>query len=130
MAPGHNLFSLAVIGLIPFAVLDLMLLRLPATFSLGRIGCVAVGGLLGILALLVPAHWEVWSPQYTGGHMGSTAVLSLMVAPVFCIVPMLVGVAIAWGLSSIASSGLIAEPKAAGAEPSAPADGGHSPDPA
>src|SRR4051794_12295014 len=64
-AAGHNLFSLAGFTLIPFVVLDLMLMRLPSTFSSGRIGCVAVGGLLGILALLVPAHWVVWSPLST-----------------------------------------------------------------
>jgi hypothetical protein len=121
-APGDNLFLLALISLIPFVVLDVLLLRLPATFSPRRIACVAVCGLVGILALMVPIHWDVWSPLYTGKRMSSTAVLGLGVAPIICIVTMLIGVAVGWLVSSLAWFRPAEQPRASLAEPGPAAD--------
>jgi hypothetical protein len=100
-APGHNLFLLALWGLIPFLVLSVLLLVLPAGVPRSRIACLSIFGLLGILGLMVPIHWEVWAPLYYGGHMSSTAVIVFIPLPFGCFMTMLSGLAIGWLVSKL-----------------------------
>ena len=93
-AEGHNLFFLALWGLIPFLVLTLILLFKRAHSSPKRIACLCVFGMLGILAIMVPVHWEVWAPLYEGKHMSSTSVVAFIPLPVFCLITMWIGIVI------------------------------------
>ena len=98
-AEGHNLFLLALFGLIPFAVLSVTCFVASHRLSPARLSCLGVGGLLGILCLMVPAHVSVWYPLYGGGHMSSTAVIAFVFIPFYCLVPLLVGLIVGWGVS-------------------------------
>lgn len=95
-ASGHNLFLLAVIGLIPFCVLSLILFilyhhyknpnsNLKITYTL------CISGLIGILALMIPSHVSVWYPLYGPGKISSTAVIAFLFIPFYCLVSMAIG---------------------------------------
>jgi hypothetical protein len=98
-APGHNLFLIALFGLIPFLALSAVCffasLRLPAK----RLACVGIGGLVGILILMVPGHISVWHPLYAGGHESSTAVIAFAIIPFFCLVTLVIGLVVGWAVS-------------------------------
>jgi hypothetical protein len=96
---GHNLFLLALVGLIPFAILSAGCFVASYRLSPVRVACLSVGGLVGILSLMVPAHISVWYPLYGGGHMSSTAVIAFLFIPFQCLVPLLVGLVVGWGVS-------------------------------
>jgi hypothetical protein len=96
---GHNLFLLAPFGLIPFATLSVACFVASCRLSPARLACLSVGGLLGILCVMVPAHVSVWYPLYGGGHMSSTAVLAFLFIPFQCLVPLLIGLMVGWGVS-------------------------------
>jgi hypothetical protein len=65
-AEGHNLFLLAAIGLLPFFVLDAVILLVQAlAHDRLRLPWIGWGGLSGILALMIPMHVLVWLPLYT-----------------------------------------------------------------
>jgi len=121
-AEGHNLFLLAVWGLIPFLVLSVLLLVQPASFPRSRIACLSIFGLLGILGLMVPTHWEVWAQLYNGGRMSSTAVVVFIPLPFLCLVTMLPGVAIGWLVSKLPWFQAAVPSNAGRAEPVAAAD--------
>ncbi|MFQ5511078.1 MAG: hypothetical protein ACE5EO_04450 [Candidatus Krumholzibacteriia bacterium] len=98
-APGDNLFFLAALGFIPFAVL-LALLKVASTrMPPRRVYALLAGGLAGILALMVTTHVMVWYPMYGPGHMSSTSVIAFLFIPFYCIPTMFVGLAIAWLVS-------------------------------
>jgi hypothetical protein len=98
---GHNLFLLAIFGLVPFVVLSIFSLVAARFFSVTRLACVTLGGLLGILAFMIPAHVSVWYPLYGGGHMSSTAVIAFLFIPFYCIVTLAVGALVGWAVSFI-----------------------------
>lgn len=100
-AEGHNLFLLAVVGLIPFALLSAILLVVGRHLSASRMACIAIGGLIGILAFMIPSHVAVWYPLYGGGHMSSTAVIAFLFIPFYCLVTLVVGVLIGWAISCL-----------------------------
>jgi hypothetical protein len=116
-AAGHNLFLLAAWSLIPFLVLSALLLIQPTSFSRSRVACLSVFGLLGILGLMVPAHWAVWAPLYNGGRMSSTAVVIFIPLPFLCLVTMLPGLAVGWLVSSFPWFQVAVPPSASDAEP-------------
>src|SRR5712691_10697863 len=93
-ALGENLFLLALIGLIPFALLSVISLIAGRFVSGRRLACIAICGLVGILAFTVPAHVSVWYPLYGGGHMSSTAVI-----PFYCVATLVVGLLIGLAIS-------------------------------
>jgi len=63
-AEGHNLFLLAVVGLIPFALLSVILLvNRPSSIRIAS-GVYCIGGLIGILAFMNPSHVAIWYPLY------------------------------------------------------------------
>jgi glucan phosphoethanolaminetransferase (alkaline phosphatase superfamily) len=98
-AEGHNLFYIALFGLIPFAVLSIVCLNAARHLESSRLGCVAVGGLLGILSLMIWGHVAVWYPLYAGGRTSSTAVIAFVVVPFYCLASMLVGLIAGWAVS-------------------------------
>ncbi len=98
-ASGENLFLLALIGLIPFALLSVISLVAARFVSARRLACISVGGLAGILAFMVPAHVSVWYPLYGGGHMSSTAVIAFIFIPFYCIATLVVGLLIGLAIS-------------------------------
>jgi hypothetical protein len=98
-AEGHNLFLLAVFGLIPFAVLSTACFVAARLLTSSRLACVAVGGLGGILALMVPGHVAVWYPLYGPGRMSSTGVIAFVFLPFYCIATLCVGLFLGWLVS-------------------------------
>lgn len=93
LAEGHNLLLLALIGLIPFAVLSVTCFAAARRLSPPRLACLGVGGLLGVLGLMVPGHVAIWSSK------PSTAVLGFIWIPLFCLVTLAIGLFAGWGLS-------------------------------
>ena len=121
-AAGHNLFLLAVWGLIPFLVLSVLLVVQPASVPRSRIACLSIFGLLGILGLMVPSHWAVWAPAYNGGRMSSTSVVVFIPLPFLCLVTMLPGLGIGWLVSKLLWVHAAAPSSGGGAAPVAAAD--------
>jgi hypothetical protein len=98
-AEGHNLFLLALIGLIPFGILAVATFVAARWLSARRSSCIIIGGLLGILALMIPAHASVWYPLYGGGHMSSTAIIVFLFIPFYCIATLVVGMSVGLAVS-------------------------------
>ena len=98
-AKGHNLFLFAAFGLIPFTVLSMACFLAARRLASSRLKCVALGGLIGILAIMVPGHIAVWYPLYDSGHMSSTAVIAFLFIPFCCIVSLCVGLLVGWLVS-------------------------------
>jgi len=90
-AEGHNLFSLAILGLIPFVVLAIATIFISRERNPRQYACVVACGLLGILALMIPMHISIWYPLYGGGHASSTAVIGFLFIPFYCLVTLAVG---------------------------------------
>ena len=95
-AGGDNLFLLAVLGLVPFVLLDgvLLVVRSRSTEP-RRVAWLAVGGTLGALALMIPAHVGVWLPLYMHQHTSATAAVAFLFIPFFCCGSMLIGAGVA-----------------------------------
>ncbi len=100
-AEGHNLFLLALLGLIPFAALSVVCLVAARRLSPVRLACLGVGGLVGILGLMVPAHVAVWYPLYGPGRMSSTAVIAFLFIPFYCLVTLGIGLLVGWCISML-----------------------------
>jgi hypothetical protein len=100
-AEGHNLFFLAIFGLVPFVILSIFSFIGARFLSVTRLACITLGGLGGILAFMIPAHVSVWYPLYGGGHMSSTAVIAFLFIPFYCIVTLAVGALVGWAVSFI-----------------------------
>ena len=102
-AEGHNLFYLALFGLIPFVALSIVCFFLGRRISCSRLSCVAGGGLLGILALMIPSHISVWYPLYSSAHVSSTAVIAFLFIPFYCLVSLIIGLVMGWLASLLPS---------------------------
>lgn len=100
-APGHNLFLLVLIGLIPFLLLSVILFFYAKRHTRSELVALLLAGLAGILLLMVPAHYSVWYPLYGPGRISSTAVIAFLVIPVYCIASMLIGLVAGWGFVKI-----------------------------
>jgi hypothetical protein len=98
-AKGENLFWLALFGLIPFALLSVISLIAARFVSRRRLACISAGGLVGILAFMVPAHASVWYPLYGGGHISSTAAIAFIFIPFYCIATLLIGLLVGLAIS-------------------------------
>jgi hypothetical protein len=88
---GHNLFLLALIGLIPFALLSLITIIYNNKDKSNNSLTLLIFGLCGLLSLMIPAHISVWYPLYGPGRMSSTSVIAFLFIPFYCIVTMLIG---------------------------------------
>ncbi len=100
-AEGHNLFLIAAFGLIPFAALSAVCFVVARWLHPPRLACVALGGLLGILLLMIPSHAAVWYPLYGGGRMSSTAVIAFIFIPFYCLATLGVGLIVGWLISRL-----------------------------
>jgi len=96
---GNNLFLIAVFGLIPFVALSIACTIAASRLTPVRLALFGTGGLVGILALMIPAHYFVWYPLYGPGHMSSTAVVAFIFIPLYCLVTMAIGVFAGWLVS-------------------------------
>jgi len=94
-AEGHNLFPLAMFGLIPFVALSLLLFDLSRKLTTPRFCFFTACGLIGILALMIPAHISVSRPLYTDEHASSTAVIAFLFIPFYCLATMGIGMSVA-----------------------------------
>jgi hypothetical protein len=109
----EKLIALAVIilaTLIPFIALGGLLLSLPSSMERWRIPWIAMCGLIGILVLLIPTHWEAMSPK-PGGAVGKA--FAPILGPVFALFPMLVGVALGWLATGLLKTKQSSESRAA-----------------
>ena len=95
---GDSLFLLAVFSLIPFFVLSLACFALSLRLHGSRFACVAIGGLLGILGLMVPAHVSVWYPLAVD-HGSSTSIVAFILIPFLCIASLAAGLFVGWLVS-------------------------------
>ena len=96
---GNNLFLLAIYGLIPFAAMSAASFLAALWLPPRRLSCVAVGGLLGILTVMVPGHVSVWYPLYGPGRGSSTAVLAFILIPFYGIATLCIGLFVGWLVS-------------------------------
>lgn len=99
-APGHNLFTVALLALIPFGVLSAVCGAAARRTSAVRLSCLGICGLLGILCLMVPGHAGIWYPLYAGGDTSSTAVVGFIFIPIFCLFTLGIGLLVGWLVSS------------------------------
>ncbi|MBN4059001.1 hypothetical protein JYU10_00865 [bacterium AH-315-J04] len=91
-AAGHNLFILALIGLIPFVALLMMMLSISKKYNARKCYALYCCGLIGILGFMIPSHVSVWYPLYGPGRMSSTAVIAFLFIPFWCIGTMFIGI--------------------------------------
>lgn len=102
-AQGHNLLLIALFGLIPFALMSGACVLAARRMQSARLACVAVGGLVGILVLMIPCHIAVWYPLYGSGHTSSTAVIAFAFIPFHCLATMCIGLFAGWLVSLLPS---------------------------
>jgi len=98
---GNNLFLLTLFGLIPFFALSGACAIAASRLPPARLTCFGTGGLIGILVLMVPAHYTVWFPLYGPGHMSSTAVVAFIFIPFYCLVTLAIGLFVGWLVSLV-----------------------------
>lgn len=96
---GDNLFLIALLGLIPFAALSAVCAIAASRLSPARLACFGTGGMIGILALMVPGHYFVRYPLYGPGNMSSTAVVAYFSIPIYCLISMALGLFAGWLVS-------------------------------
>lgn len=94
---GHGLIE--ALGLIPFVLLSAVCFIAARRIQGARLACVTGGGLIGILAFMIPAHASIWLPLYGPGHMSSTAVAAFLFIPFFCLGTLLPGLFAGWLVS-------------------------------
>jgi hypothetical protein len=102
-AQGHNLFSIALLGLVPFAVLSTVCFVASRRLPPARLACVVLGGLLGILGLMVHSHAAVWYPLYRPGRISSSAVIAFLFIPFYCLATLSAGLLVGWLVSLLAA---------------------------
>jgi hypothetical protein len=98
---GNNLFLLAAIGLLPFAVLSAICVFAARRLSPARLACLGAGGLVGILGFMIPSHVAVWYPLYGPGHASSTAVIAFLFIPFYCLGTLAIGLLGGWLVSRL-----------------------------
>jgi len=96
---GDNLFLIAAFGLIPFVALSIVCAVAAGRLAPSRLACLGIGGLVGILALMIPGHVAVWYPLYGPGHMSSTAVIAFLLIPFYCLGSLAIGLIVGWLVS-------------------------------
>lgn len=85
--------------LIPFIALSILSWLASKQITHARVILIELFGLLGILAVTIPAHISVWYPLYGGGHMSSTAVIAFVFIPFVAIGGMALGIFVGWLVS-------------------------------
>ena len=98
-AARYNWYLITLFGAGPFVLLAGVRWAAAPSLAPKRLACVCVGGLLGILGFMVPAHVSVWYSQYAGDRLGATDVAALLLVPFYCGVTLLVGLLVGWAVS-------------------------------
>ncbi len=96
ISSSDSLLLLEISGLIPFAALSGACFLFTLRLNPSRLASVAVAGLLGILAVMVPFHYAVWYPHYAHEHVSSTDVLAFIVIPFLCLPTLGLGLLAGW----------------------------------
>jgi hypothetical protein len=86
-------------ALLPFVALSILIWLASKRITTARVILIELFGLLGILAVTIPAHIDVWYPLYGGGHMSSTAVVAFVFIPFFAMGGMALGAFLGWLIS-------------------------------
>jgi len=78
--------------LVPYIALIIVLIIISRTKKRHLLIPTFVGGLLGILAFMLPNMWLVLSPLYTTEHVSSTSPIAFLFIPIYCVPTMILGV--------------------------------------
>lgn len=105
LAPRQNLTVVTVLGLIPFAVLSLVVWLYLRKRDERRSLFLLCGGLAGILITVTPAHIDFWPTYFRSGYMGFPHGLEFLIMPFIALVPMAVGVLLGWLVTKTAWGG-------------------------
>jgi hypothetical protein len=89
---------LDIFSLVPFVALAII-----SHYNAGRVPgitlwSVTIGGIVGILALLIPAYWVAWDTIYNTvvGDEKTTGALVFFFTPLYCLATMLGGMLLGW----------------------------------
>lgn len=99
-SPGVYLFSGALAS-IPFVALTLFLCVYSLFNPLRLCSLMCLSGLLGILALMIPAHVSLLYPIYGPGRISSTAAIGFIFIPFYCLGSMALGLLLGWLISYV-----------------------------
>jgi len=91
---GKNLWFATASGLMPFAILAVLLNILATRVRDGGMCLILLMGLVCAVGLMIPAHISVWRPLYVGGRMSSTAVLAFLFIPIYSTMSLAIGSAL------------------------------------
>jgi hypothetical protein len=95
-----NLGAITLLGMAPFLLLTVVLFLYLRKSDAYRGLFLLVGGLTGLLFVYVPMHLSYWPAHFrSGGNLGFPHGLEFVIAPIFGIPAMGVGVALGWFLS-------------------------------
>jgi hypothetical protein len=99
---------LDVFSLVPFVALAII-----SHYNAGRVPgitlwSVTLGGIVGILALLIPAYWVAWDTIYNDivGDEKTTGALVFFFTPLYCLATMLGGMLLGWVAARIMRRGV------------------------
>ena len=93
------IFLSAVFGLTPFVFHSVICFIAARFLTSSRLAFVAAGGLLGILALVVPFHVADCYALYGPGRLNSTSGLAFVFLPFYCIPTLCLGLLVGWLVS-------------------------------
>ena len=91
-----QLWVIAAINIIPFVTLSIICSFLARSIPQRRLNCIGLSGLVGILALMIPLHIDVWYPVFSGQRTSSTGPVGLVFAPFYCLGTLFVGLLVGW----------------------------------
>lgn len=99
---------LDLFSLLPFAVLAVI-----THYNAGRVPAlthwsVTIGGVIGILALLIPAYWVAWETVYNDvvGDEKATGAMVFFFTPLYCLATMFGGMLLGWIAARIMRRGV------------------------
>lgn len=96
-----------------FSLLPFVALAVISHYNAGRVPgitlwSVTIGGIVGILALLIPAYWVAWDTIYNdiAGDEKTTGALVFFFTPLYCLATMLGGMLLGWVAARIMRRGM------------------------
>jgi hypothetical protein len=96
-----------------FSMLPFIVLAMISHYNAGRVPgvtlwSVTIGGVIGILALLIPAYWVAWETIYNDviGDEKTTGALVFFFTPLYCLATMLGGMLLGWVAARIMRRGV------------------------
>jgi hypothetical protein len=98
-ASGHNLFLLMVWSFVPFGALILLTYVMSRKLKSFRLAAIFWGAFIAVTGYTLYGHISVWYPLYAHKGSSSTDVLAFLVIPIICLVLLVIGAMIGWGIS-------------------------------